>query len=85
MVGLVLDAPGEQSTAFDNDRVSVHVLTARNHLLAARTIHGHAGYRQTAFGPVLILIARKDKDRINEVPGFGIVVDVVREHSEADT
>ena len=82
VVGLVLDAAGEQVAALDRDRVAVDVLAVRDDVLLAHAVEGEVGQRQAALGAVLLLVAREVQHRVDEVAER--VVDVVDEHPQAD-
>src|SRR3954451_10491373 len=82
VVGLVLDAAGEQFGALDGHRVAVHVEPLGHHAPGPLDRVDQAGERQAAL-VVLVLVLRQVQRGIDQVTGL-VVVDVVGEDPQAD-
>ena len=67
MVGLVLDAPGQQLGALDHDRLAVHVRALGDDAQGPLGVEGQAGEGQAALLAVLLLVGQVE-DRVDQVP-----------------
>jgi hypothetical protein len=76
VVGLMLDAPGEQFGALDHDRLAVHVEALSDGARRPRGRELEAGQREAAF-LILFRLAGQVEDRVDEVAVLPFLVAAV--------